>query len=293
MGLFDVLSSSRRAAKDTAEAMVTALTAAAPREAQVSAERSGVGLQHLSTTLKVSVVGTRRGMSALVDRLAEPIGQLGKADELELRITESADDAAIFSSLLIGGWRRDREDLDFLVRAHDELVARIPGESVLVDGHYAGFTVSGVARDDAVATAGVLGAVWEDILTDGLGNWPETCIAVEIGGTAEEPEISYAVELGGDGEDDDVGTLPVPLAERQEEARRAIAAWRESLADLDALMKVRPRAGYGVRFGFTPLKFKPRLAVEDWESGDEDEGEADEVVASVKHHHPASKLTVK
>ncbi|MBP3037167.1 hypothetical protein J2M53_13025 [Arthrobacter sp. zg-ZUI100] len=292
MGLFDVLSSSRRAAKDTAEAMVTALAAAAPREAQVSAERSGVGLQHLSTTFKVSVVGTRRGMSALVDRLAEPIGQLGKADELELRITD-ADDAAVFSSLLIGGWRRDREDLDFLVRAHNELVARIPGESVLVDGHYAGFRVSGVARDDAVPTAGVLGAVWEDILTDGLGNWPETCIAVEIGGTAEEPEISYAVELGGDGEDDDVETLPAPLAERQEEARRAIAVWRESLADLDALVKVRPHAGYGVRFGFTPLKFKPRLAVEDLETGDEDEDEAAEVVASVKHHHPASKLKVK
>lgn len=291
MGIFDVFSPAKRAEKASAEAAVTALTAeltaAAPREARVSARSWSIR----STEYVVSISGTRRDMPALVRRLNRAINGLGRIDDLELRIAESADPDAVFSSLRIIGKNRDPEVLDFLVRAHEELLALFPGESVLVDGSYGGFTVSGVERDDAVPAARRLVTWWEGMLAADLEQWPISEIELTIGGIAEEPEISYAVALD-EPDDDDDASVPVPLEEKRQEARRAIAAWTDSLPDLEALAKVRARSGYAARFSFTPTKFKPRLLVEDLETGDEDEDEAAEVVAAIRFHHPASKVKV-
>ena len=61
------------------------------------------------TTYTVAVAGTRRQLPALVLRLNAAINGLGRTDDLELRIAESADPDAMFSSLRIAGKNRDLE----------------------------------------------------------------------------------------------------------------------------------------------------------------------------------------
>jgi hypothetical protein len=288
MGLFDAFSPAKRAEKASAEAAVTALTAeltsALPRDAKITADSWSVGF----TTYTAVLPGTRRELPLVVSRLKEAINALGRTDDLELRIAESAEPEARYSSLRITGKNRDAEVLEFLVRTHEELLTLFPGESVLVDGSYGGFTVSGVARDAAVPAARRLVTWWEGVLAADLGDWPISEIELTIGGTTEDPEISYSVAL--DEPEDDADPASVPLGEKRQEARRAIAAWTESLPDLEALAKVRARPGYAARFSFTPTTFKPRLLVEDLETGDEDEDEAAKVVAAIRSHHPASKV---
>jgi hypothetical protein len=287
MGLFDLFSPAKRAEKASAEAAVTAeLTSALPRDAKITADSWSVGF----TTYTVTLPGTRRELPLVVSRLKEAINALGRTDDLELRISESAEPEARYSSLRITGKNRDPEVLDFLVRTHEELLALFPGESVLVDGSYGCFTVSGVERDDAVPAARRLVTWWEGMLAVNLGHWPISEIELTIGGTAEDPEVSYSVAL--DEPEDDADPALVPLDEKRQEARRAITAWTESLPDLEALAKVPARSGYASRFSFTPTKFKPRLLVEDLETGDEDEDEVAEVVNAIRFHHPASKVKI-
>ncbi|MCC3302943.1 hypothetical protein [Arthrobacter sp. zg-Y895] len=286
MGFLDFLDGTKRAAKASAaaaaEALAAEITAALPGGATVSADSWSVGF----TTYTAAITGTRRELPLLVSRLNGAVNGLGRTDDLEVRIVESAAPDALFSSLRIIGQSRDADVLDFLVRTHGELLAGFPGTSVLVDGSYGGFTVSGVARDDAVPAARRLIKWWEDMLAADLEHWPVSEVEMTIGGTAEEPEISYSVAL--DEPEDDAA--PVPLEEKRQEAGRAVAAWTRSLPDLEALAKTRVRSGYAARFSFTPTKFKPRVVVEDLETGDEDEDEAAEVVAAIRFHHPASTV---
>ncbi|MCC9175195.1 hypothetical protein [Arthrobacter sp. zg-Y179] len=286
MGFLDFLDGTKRAAKASAaaatEALVADLTAALPKDATVSARSWGVG----TTTYTAAVTGSRRELPILVSRLNGAIHGLGRTDDLEVRIEESAAPDAPFSSLLIIGQHRDADVLAFLVRMHEELLAGFPRASVLVDGSYGGFTVSGVARDDAVPAARRLVTWWEDMLAAELERWPMSEVEMTIGGTAEEPEISYSVAL----DEPEDGAAPVSLEEKRQEARRAVAAWIQSLPDLEALAKTRVRPGYAVRFSFTPTKFKPRVVVEDLETGDEDEDETAEMVAATRYHHPASTV---
>ena len=107
-------------------------------------------------TYTVAISGSRRQLPLLVSRLNVAISGLGRTDDLELRIAESADPDAVFSSLRITGKNRDPEVRDFLVRTHNELLDRFPGHSVSVDGSSGGFMVSGVAREDAAASARLL-----------------------------------------------------------------------------------------------------------------------------------------
>ncbi|MCQ1954385.1 hypothetical protein [Arthrobacter sp. zg-Y238] len=286
MGLLDFLDGTKRAAKASAaaatEALVADMTAALSRDATVSTDSLGVGI----TTYTAAITGARRELPHLVSRLNGAITGLGRTDDLEVRIAESAAPDAPFSSLLIIGQKRDADMLDFLVRTHDQLLAGFPGTSVLVDGSYGGFTVSGVARDDAVPAARRLITWWEDMLAAELEHWPFSEIEMTIGGTAEEPDISYSVDL----DEPEDNAAPVPLEEKRQEARRAVAAWTRSLPDLEALAKTRVRSGYAVRFSFTPTKFKPQVIVEELKTGDEDEDETAEVVAAIRFHHPASTV---
>ena len=158
----------------------------------------------------------------MVSRLREAINALGRTDDLELRIAESAEPEARYSSLQITGKDRDPEVLDFLVRTHEDLLALFPGESVLVDGSYGCFTVSGVERDDAVPAARRLVTWWEGMLAADLEDWLISEIKLTSGGTAEDPEISYSVAL--DEPEDDADPALVPLEEKQQEAGRAVTA---------------------------------------------------------------------
>jgi hypothetical protein len=175
--------------------------------------------------------------------------------------------------------------LDFLVRTHDELVARIPGKSIEVDGNYGGYAVTAVAREDAVSTARLLVSWWEGMLASDLERWPISGITLNIGGTADEPELSYAVDLGESEE------APMGLEEKRKEAQRAVAAGTGNLDNLEALTKARVRSGYAVQFGFTPINFMPQVVVEDLDSGDENRDETAEIVEAIRFHNPATKVT--
>ena len=288
MGLFGLFSGPRRAATAAAEARVAELTMALPFDTEVSAE---VNAAPGTTTYTVLMLGSRAGFPALVDSTGAVIRSLGDYEELDLRIAESAEPGAGYSSILVSGHARDQLQLDSLLRGHDSLLPLMSGRSLKVEGQYAGYTVTGVAPDDAVRVAGVLVRWWEQTLATELELWPLSGISVEIGGTADDPGVSYAVELEGPEyeSDDESETREVPLEEQRRYAQQAIAAWTDNLGDLAAMAKVRPRPGYGVRLGFTPRKLKPRVVVEDLETGDESQEEASEIVAGIQFHNPGSK----
>ena len=126
------------------------------------------------------------------------------------------------------------------------------------------------------------------MLAADLEAWPISDLTLGIGGTAEEPEISYVVELGDPEEDDDAGPVPVPLEQSRQEARRAVAAWTAGLEDLEAALQAGVRPGYAARLTFAAPKFKPRLVVEELDSGDEDE--TAELVPAIRFRNPESKV---
>lgn len=282
---FDVFSGAGRAATAAAHARVADLTMALPIDAQVSV---AINKEPQATTYSVLLLGSRRGFPALAACTSPVIRDLGTYEELDLRIAETAESGAAFSSILVGGVSRDQRVLDSLVRGHDSLLALLADQSLLVDGLSGGYTVTRVAHESAVHVAGVLAGWWGGMLASEPELWPVSGISVEIGGTSDDPGISYAVDL--EGTDDASGTRPVPPDEHQQYARRAIAAWTENLGDLGVMSKVRLRRGYGVRLGFTATELKPRVVAEDLESGDEAEEEASEIAAAIRFHNPRSTI---
>ena len=242
------------------------------------------------TTCTAAITGTRRQLPLLVSRLNAAINGLGRTDDLELQIAESADSAAVFSSLRITEKNRDRQVLDFLVRTHAELLDRFPEHSVPVDGSSGGLTVSGVTRDYAARAAQLLIAWWEELRAADLQDWPGSDLTLGIGVTAEEPEVSYVVERGDPDEDDDAGAVPVPMEQNRQEAGRAVAAWSAGLEDLGALLQAGLRPGYAARLTFAARKFKPRVVVEELESGDEDEDGTAELPTAIRFRNPMSRV---
>lgn len=285
MGLLNVFSGARRAAAAAADARVAELTMALPYDAQVTVETNK---EPQTTNYSVRIIGSRTQFQALMASTGPVIRTLGRYEELDLRITESEEPGAAFSSILVSAHARDEAHTDSLVRGHDSLLALLPAHSIKVEGVYAGYTVTGVAQPDAVCVAGILVRWWEQMLSLELELWPVSGISVEIGGTADVPKISYSVDL--EGPDDDSDIHQVPLEEQRHHAQRAIAAWTENLGDLEAMSKVRPRPGYGVRLGFTPTELEPRVLVEDLETGDEAEDERAEVEAGIRFHNAGSKI---
>lgn len=284
MALFGLFSGAKKAAAAAAEARVAELTAAlSGAAATVSVDRYH---PPLPSTYTVAVLGTRREFPALVSRLGGAIEGLDQHSEIELRIAESAEPGAVFSTLLIPGWRPlDRNRMEHLLRAHERLRDRFPHHSLKIDGGYGSYTVSGVGRAEAVSVARLLVSWWEETLAADPGLWPESGIAVEIGGP--EPEISYVLEL--EGPEDKSGHASPPEEQRAFE-RRAVAAWTGSLGDLEALAKVHVRHGYAVKLDFAPVTLQPRLEVEDLDTGIGDSDEAAEVASAIRFHNAASTI---
>ncbi|MCV9993411.1 hypothetical protein OIU93_03760 [Paeniglutamicibacter sp. ZC-3] len=291
MGIFDVFSGTKRAAAAaataTVEARVAELAAALPFDAQISVATDKVPMP---TVYTVMVLGTRRELPALVNRTAEVIESLGRYEELDLRISESMESGAVFSSLRISGRTTDRPHIDSLVRGHDSLVEILPDQTLMVEGSHAGYAVSAVKSEEAVNVARLLGRWWENMLETELALWSSSEIMVEIGEKADEPEISYAIDI--EGSDGELDAVAVPPEQKREYAQRAVAAWNESLGDLEAMTKVKARRGYVIRLGFTPTALNPIVVAEDQEEFEDDEDEANEIAEAIRFHNPGSKITV-
>lgn len=290
MGICDVFSKTKRAAAAAAtaavEARVAELAAALPFDAQVSVATDKVPMP---TVYTVMVLGTRREFPALVNRSAEVIESLGRYEELDLRVAESMESGAVFSSLRISGRTTDAPHLDALVRGHDSLIEILPGQPLMVEGSHAGYAVSAVKSEEAVDVARLLGRWWENMLATELALWPSSGITVEIGEKADEPDISYAIDI--EGSDGELDAVAVPLEQKREYARRAVAAWNEGLGDLEAMAKVKARRGYVIRLGFTPITLNPSVVAEDQEEFEDDQDEANEIAEAIRFHNPGSKIT--
>lgn len=291
MGIFDVFSGAKRAAAAAATAVVEArvaeLRAALPFDTQISVEADKVPMP---TVYIVMVLGTRREFPALVNRTAQVIESLGRYEELDLRIAESMESGARFSSLRISGRTTDGPHLDSLVRGHDSLIEILPGQTLMVEGSHAGYAVSAVKSEEAVDVARNLGRWWENMLETELALWSSSGITVEIGEKADEPEISYAIDI--EGSDGELDAVAVPLEQKREYAQRAVVAWNEGLGDLEAVIKVKARRRYVVRLGFTPTTLDPIVVAEDQEEFEDDEDEANEIAEAIRFHNPGSKITV-
>lgn len=290
MGIFDVFSGTKRAAAAAAtaavEARVAELTAALPFDAQISVATDKVPMPTVYTVMEL---GTRREFPELVNRTAEVIESLGRYEELDLRISESIESGAVFSSLRISGRTTDRPHIDSLVRGHDSLVEILPDQTLMVEGSHAGYAVSAVKSEEAVNVARLLGRWWENMLETELALWSSE-IMVEIGEKADEPEISYAIDI--EGSDGELDAVAVPLEQKREYAQRAVAAWNENLGDLEAMTKVKARRGYVIRLGFTPTALNPIVVAEDQEEFEDDKDEANEIAEAIRFHNPGSKITV-
>ncbi|MFC8302677.1 hypothetical protein ACFUCV_03230 [Specibacter sp. NPDC057265] len=296
MGIFDFLSADKRAQaraeKAAMDKRVADFKAVLPAGAGVSVE---TGRDGIFTAYTLHMNGNRTEYPILLARTAPILAGLGRLDEVDLRITTGSGGKGAVSLLRISGQNPGPQAINSLVQGHDALLALLPNHSLTVDGRYGNFTVAGVQRTEAVEVGRQLAKAWEAFLADHLELWPLSEMAVHIGASTSDPQLSYAVGIAGtdddfeDGANDDDG-LEVPLDESRKNAARALAAWRDSLADLDAMGKVTIRRGFCARLHFQPPTFEPRLTVENLEEFEDDAQEAAEMVAAIHFHNPDSKL---
>lgn len=299
MGLLNFLLTKKSAkveAAADAAAWVTDVTAALPG-AQVSVD-SWAGRRYsdygVFNTYTVQIRGNRSEFPAMVGRLASSIDALRDGDRLNLQIAESEAPGAVYSRLLLAGENRERSWVHFLVQAHDALAARIPGESLLIDGVSGRFTVMAVSRGEAARAARTLISWWEDLLVAELERWTLAGLSLEIGGGHDDPEISYTVDLPGsfdaDGVDLDEPAAPLSPAEKRERIQLGAAAWTGSLGDLATAATLDLRSGHSIEIQFLPPGFEPHLLVLEQDTGVWNKEETARIGEAIKSRNPASVL---
>lgn len=267
-------------------ARVAALKAAMPEGADVNATppSRGVPLNYY-----VDTVSDRAHTSALLAAIVEVV----KADEgrwsIDLAVQDTEDQASTFSSISLPSSRVDL--LEDVRRAHDELYALVPTQSILLDTSDGSFVVSDVPAESALTTARAVLPWWEGVLSTTIPPWYASNLSVDIGGDGINADITYSTTIERE-----------PIMERERRSGRAVSdadwvaqvfeTWTENLPLLEAMLQLPVPAHHAVDFSFSSSKLRPRLSVTHHDTCDEDEAAAQELVAAIRAQVPATKLKV-
>ena len=247
-----------------------------------------------ANTYTVKTLGSRSHLSTVLSRLSPQIDALGQNDTLNLQVAESNAPGAVHSRLTVSGEKRDREWLQFLVRAHDALVARMPDQSVLLGGLNGRCTVLEVAREDALPTARLLISWWEEQQIAEAGHSPLSGLSLEIGGVCDNPEITYTVDPSGafdvDGVELEQPAEPLSAADQREQIRLAVTAWNGSLDDLDTAAGLDLPPGYAIEVQSFAPEFEPRLLVLERDTGTWNKDETARIGEALRSHNPSSAV---
>lgn len=289
MGLFDFLSSAKRAEAAAVEEGTAELHAALSAHARGAVDTSAPPV--VGSGYAASVIHDRRNIDPLVRAIQSLLPGLAGHHDVELRVAESEATNAPFSLILLPK-RWNADDITVMLRVHASLLALLPQYSLVVDGWYLGFTIKGVARQDAAQVARLAIEWWAGLMDSELAGWPNSDLSVEVG-DLHEPEISYVIGAAPDADDEAFEneldsaneTLPenetVSEAETRINAARAVSAGIDKLRILDAVANSRSRPGFRIELGFTPTTLTPRVKVIDIDSGEKDENETRELTADL------------
>lgn len=272
---------------DAAEARAYQLRTLLPTGATVNVMEPSKGIE---LTYFVDVVGDRAQTSALLASVVEIVQAGEERWSVEFSVHDTADENSTYSSF-------DLPDsavkyLDTLTRAHDELYAIIPAQSIRLDGMDGGFHIYDVPRGDAMGTARAAVRWWEGVLRDTEGWWSDSVLSVNIGGEGDNAEIIYGATV--EREPDPMGYNKTATGSKRvsdtEWAQRVFAAWNDNLPALEAMLRLPVPSGHEVEFSFTDAKLKPRLSVAEYDTYEDNDAAAEELVTQIKAHVPDTQL---
>lgn len=289
MGLLSFLTGRTPAYDEAAtQARVEALKAALPAGADVVAIPPSKGME---LTYHLDLVTDRATTSAILASIVKIVSTDEGRWSVNLSIHDTADESSAFSSVDLPSSRL--AVLDDVLRAHDELHALIPTQSIMLDTTDGSFTISDVPRDQAVATARAAVTWWAGLLTTTVPPWYASNLSVDVGGDGVNAEITYSTTIEREPElaRDRARGFRQSVSDAEWTAQ-VFAAWTDNLPVLEAALRLPVPADHSVDLSFSASKLKPRLSVTHHETFDDDEDAAEELVAAIRQQVPDSKLKV-
>lgn len=294
MGLLSFITGSRKPFDPAAaEARLEALRTTLPPEAHVTFIEPSRGME---LTYMVSIVGDRPRTSQLLGAAVEILAPTEERWTLDFSVHDTEKDDSAYSSFELPD--RQVELVELLGRAHDEMYAIAPAQTIVLNADTGAFTISDLPRGQAMGIATAAVRWWEGILRDSSGRWDDSSLSVEAGpvGDGVSSEIIYGATI--EREPDPMGHNRTATGSQRvsdaEWAQRVFAAWNQNLPAFEALLRLPVPAGHEAEISFTATKLKPRLSVRSHESyDDEDKAAAKELVATIRSQVPDSRLKVE
>ncbi|MCL3817073.1 hypothetical protein [Aeromicrobium wangtongii] len=274
---------------EAAAARVEQIKAALPSGTTVLLIEPSKGM---ALTYIVQVVADRRQTSTMTRSVVEIASAGAERWSLSLEVYDVDDPTSTYSAITVDG--APMAKLEVALRAHDDLYAIIPSQSIGIDVMEGGFNISDVSRGQAAATARAAIRWWEGVLQHGeSGQWSASTLSVDVGGDdLGNAEISYGAtierEVDPMGKSAD-GRRYVSDAEWNQ---RVFTAWNDNLLVLEALLRLPLPAEHEVEISFDKDKIRPRITVTGWETRAENKTAAKELVAQIGSHVPDAKIKV-
>ncbi|MRJ75711.1 hypothetical protein GEV29_04120 [Aeromicrobium sp. SMF47] len=295
MGLLSFLSGNRTPFDPVAAAgRVEALQSALPPGTKINLLEPDRDLRRL--VYMIELVGDRRLASQMLGTAAAIVASTEERWDLDLSVHDTADEESTYSSFALPDVQV--EWVDVLGRAHDEMYAIAPEQTIVLDADGGDFTISDLPRGKALAIATAAVRWWEGILRDTAGRWSDSTLSVEAGpvGDGVSSEVIYSATVERD--PDPMGYNKTATGSKrvtdEEWSQRVFAAWNQNLPAFEAMLRLPVPAGHEAEISFTATKLKPRLSVRSHESySDEDKAVAKELVATIRSQIPDSKLKVE
>jgi hypothetical protein len=277
---------------DAAQARVEALASVLPAGATVSVIEPSKGIE---LTYVVDVVGDRRQTTAMLTSVVEIVSAGEERWSVTFTVYDIDDPSSTYSAIELADAALRK--LEVVLRAHDDLHAVIPSQSILLDVMDGGFHISDVPRGQAVSTAGAAVRWWEDTLQhDESWQWSDSVLSVDIGGDEEgNAEIVYRATI--EREIDPMGhgrtAQGTKYVSDAEWAQRVFSAWTDNLPLLEALLRLSVPPGHEAELTFDKNdQLRAHLRVAAHETFDEDKDAAKELVATIRSHVPDTTLKV-
>ncbi|WP_244928639.1 hypothetical protein [Nocardioides sp. W7] len=265
-----------------AETRVEALRAVLPPGAEVALIPPSKGM---ALTYLIDTVTDRATTSRILTSVVEIVSTGTERWSVNLAVRDVEAESSTYSSVDLPSSRLAL--LDVVVRAHDELYAHIPTQTIALDASDGTFTVTDVPPGRALATARVAVDWWQRVLVEAVPPWYDSSLSVDIGGDGVNCDVVYSATI--EREPDPQNHSRVS---DEEWVARVFAAWTDNLPVLEAMLRLPVPAGHSVDLGFSDAKLRPRLTVTQHETYDEDEDAAKELVATIRQHVPDTKLKV-
>lgn len=289
MGLLGNMFSKKTFDAEAAAARIEQLRAVLPSEATVELIEPDKGTQ---LEYFVSVVGHRPRTSAMLASIFDIVSAGEDRWSISLEVHDTDDESSSFSSFALP----DSADkhLDTLRRAHDELYAIIPSQSIVLNGDDGAFHIYDVPRGQAMGTARAAVRWWEGVLSEAGDAWSDSVLSVNIGEDMADAndEIIYGATVERAYDPHNRTASGSRRVSDTEWTQRVFAAWNDNLPALEAMLRLPVPAGHEVEFSFTDDKLKPRLSVATHETYDINKKAAKELVEQIRAQVPDSKLKV-